>query len=189
MRRKGTCMKQRLRRHIVLIGMMGAGKTAVGSELARRLRVPFTDVDSEIEAAAAMTISEIFARDGEAFFRDRETQVLARVLGGPPGVVSTGGGAWMRGENRELIRAHGLSVWLNCDLETLWHRVRQRSTRPLLKTADPKGTLAALIEQRYPVYARADLNFPARPADSVETSATRLIEAIHAAEPELLEQR
>lgn len=182
-------MKQRLKRHIVLIGMMGAGKTALGSELARRLRVPFTDVDTEIEAAAAMTISEIFARDGEAFFRDRETQVLARVLDGPPGVVSTGGGAWMRGENRELIRARGLSVWLNCDLETLWHRVRQRSTRPLLKTPDPKGTLARLIEQRYPVYGRAELTFLARPGDTVEAAATRLIAEIRAAEPQLLEQR
>lgn len=182
-------MRQRLRRHIVLIGMMGAGKTAIGTEMARRLRVPYTDSDAEIETAAAMSISEIFARDGEAFFRDRETQVLSRILAGPAGIVSTGGGAWMRGENRELIRAHGLSVWLNCDLETLWNRVRQRSTRPLLKTADPKGTLAALIEQRYPVYASAELVFLARPADSVEAAATRLIAEIRAADPEMLETK
>lgn len=182
-------MRQRLRRHIVLIGMMGAGKTAIGTEISRRLRVPYTDSDAEIEAAAAMSISEIFARDGEPFFRDRETQVLSRILAGPAGVVSTGGGAWMRAENRALIAAHGLSVWLNCDLETLWQRVRQRSTRPLLKTADPKGTLAALIEQRYPVYASAELTFNARPADSVEAAATRLIAAITAADPDLLEPR
>lgn len=182
-------MRQRLGRHIVLIGMMGAGKTAIGTEIARRLRVPYTDSDAAIETAAAMSISEIFARDGESFFRDRETQVLSRILAGTPGVVSTGGGAWMQAENRDLIRARGLSVWLNCDLETLWHRVRQRSTRPLLKTADPKGTLAALIEQRYPVYASAELTFHARPSDSVEAAATRLIATIRAADPDLLEPK
>ncbi|RMC39373.1 shikimate kinase [Paracoccus siganidrum] len=182
-------MKARLKRHIVLVGMMGAGKTAIGTELARRLHVPFTDSDAEIEAAAAMTIPEIFARDGEAFFRDRETQVLARLLGGAPGVISTGGGAWMRAENRELIAAHGLSVWLNCDLDTLWHRVRQRSNRPLLQTADPKGTLAALLEKRNPVYALAEMNFPARQGDTIETATSRLIAAIRATEPELLEAR
>lgn len=182
-------MKARLKRHIVLVGMMGAGKTAIGTELARRLHVPFTDSDAEIEAAAAMTIPEIFARDGEAFFRDRETQVLARLLGGAPGVISTGGGAWMRVENRELIGAHGLSVWLNCDLDTLWHRVRQRSNRPLLQTVDPKGTLAALLEKRNPVYALAEMNFPARQGDTIETATSRLIAAIRATEPELLEAR
>ncbi|MCF3972206.1 shikimate kinase [Paracoccus salsus] len=182
-------MRQRIRRHIVLIGMMGAGKTAIGTEIARRLQVPFTDSDAEIETAAAMSISEIFARDGEAFFRERETQVLARILDGPPGVVSTGGGAWMRAENRALIRGRALSVWLNCDLETLWHRVRQRSTRPLLKTPDPKATLATLIAQRYPLYAEAELTFDARPGDSVEAAATRLIAAISAAHPDLLEAR
>lgn len=178
-----------MKRHIVMIGMMGAGKTAIGSELARRLHVPFTNSDAEIEAAAAMSISEIFARDGETFFRDRETQVLSRILGGPPGVVSTGGGAWMRGENRDLIRSRGLSVWLNCDLETLWHRVRQRSTRPLLKTADPKGTLAALIEQRYPVYATAELTFLSRSGNSIEAATTRLLAAIRETDPTLLEQK
>lgn len=178
-----------MRRHIVLIGMMGAGKTAIGTEIARRLRVPFTDSDHEIEAAAAMSIAEIFARDGEPFFRDRETQVLGRILDGPPGVVSTGGGAWMRPENRDLIRARGLSVWLNCDLETLWHRVRQRSTRPLLKTADPKGTLATLMEQRYPVYATAELTFDARRGDTIEAAATRLIAAIRDADAEILEPK
>ncbi|MFV0382545.1 shikimate kinase [Paracoccus sp. (in: a-proteobacteria)] len=178
-----------MKRHIVMVGMMGAGKTALGSELARRLRVPFTDSDAEIESAAAMTISEIFARDGESFFRDRETQVLSRILGGAPGVVSTGGGAWMRGENRDLIRQHGLSVWLKCDLETLWHRVRQRSTRPLLKTPDPKGTLAALIEQRYPVYAQAEMTFEARPRDTIEAASTRLMAQLSAEHPELLEAK
>lgn len=173
-------------RHIVLIGMMGAGKTAIGSELGRRLSVPFTDSDAEIEAAAAMTIAEIFARDGEAFFRDRETQVLARILKGRPGIVSTGGGAWMRPENRELIRQGGVSVWLNCDLDTLWHRVRQRPTRPLLQTEDPRGTLARLLEARNPTYALADLAFPARSGDTVDAAAGRLIEMLRSAQPELL---
>lgn len=178
-------MRQRLRRHIVLVGMMGAGKTVLGSELARRLHVPFTDTDTEIETAAAMTIAEIFARDGEAFFRDREAQVIARILRDTPRVLSTGGGAWMQDRNRAAIRAAGLSVWLACDLETLWHRVRQRSTRPLLKTADPKGTLARLLAERDPTYALADLTFPARPGDSVDAAAARLLDAIHAADPQL----
>lgn len=182
-------MKCRLRQHVVLIGMMGAGKTAIGNELARRLHVSFTDSDAQIEAAAAMSINEIFARDGEAFFRDRETQVIARILKAPPGVISTGGGAWMRPENRALIGQAGLSVWLNCDLETLWHRVRQRSNRPLLKTADPKGTLASLLEQRNPTYALADLDFPARAGDTIEAAATRLIEMIRSNRPDILEIR
>ena len=179
-------MRQRLRRHIVLIGMMGAGKTALGTELARRLHVPFTDSDAEIESAAAMSISEIFARDGEAFFRDREAQVIARILRQSPRVISTGGGAWMQERNRAAIKAAGLSVWLECDLETLWHRVRQRSTRPLLQTADPKGTLARLLAERNPTYALAELTFPARPADSVDAATTRLLDAIRTADANLL---
>lgn len=178
-----TNTRGRLRRHIVLVGMMGAGKTALGTELARRLDAPFADIDAEIEAAAAMKIAEIFARDGEAFFRDRESQVIARVLGQSPRVVSTGGGAWMRDGNRAAIRAAGLSVWLDCDLETLWARVRQRATRPLLKTADPKGTLARLLAERAPAYALADLTFSARPGLSIEDAAARLLAAIRAADP------
>lgn len=174
-------MGRRLSRHIVLVGMMGAGKTAIGTELARRLRVGFRDSDAEIEAAAAMTITEIFARDGEAFFRAREAEVLGRLLAGPPAVISTGGGAWMQARNREVIGQSGLSVWLSCDLETLWQRVRQRPTRPLLQTADPRGTLAALLAERAPVYALADLDFPARPGDSIEVAAGRLLAALEAA--------
>lgn len=178
-----------MKRHIVMIGMMGAGKTAVGSELARQLRVGFTDSDAEIETAAAMSVSEIFARDGEAFFRNRETQILARILQGRSRIVSTGGGAWMQAENRELIAARGLSVWLKCDLETLWQRVRQRSTRPLLRTADPKGTLARLIEERYPTYAEADVIFDANANDSIENAARRLAAQIRREIPGILEVR
>lgn len=174
-------------RHIVLIGMMGAGKTAIGTEIARRLSLPFADSDAEIEAAAAMRITEIFARDGEAFFRAREAEVLTRLLQGPPGVISTGGGAWMQPGNRALIRARGLAVWLDVDLDTLWHRVRLRPTRPLLQTADPLGTLRTLLDQRRPAYGRADLVFRAQAGDSVEAAATHLIAQIRAEHPLLLE--
>ncbi len=180
-------MTKRITRHIVLIGMMGAGKTAVGTELARRLRVPFTDSDAEIESAAAMSISEIFARDGESFFRDREGQVLARLLAGRPGVISTGGGAWLRAENRAAVAARGISVWLNCSPEVLWNRVRQRSTRPLLKTANPKGTLLRLLAERSPLYAQAEVEFLSRSGDSIETSTDRLITQLRAADPTLIE--
>ncbi|MDO5648933.1 shikimate kinase [Paracoccus sp. (in: a-proteobacteria)] len=178
-------MKPRLKRHIVLIGMMGAGKTALGTELSRRLRVPFTDSDAEIESAAAMSISEIFARDGEPFFRARETEVLGRILTGPRGVISTGGGAWMRAENRSLIAGTGVSVWLNAELDTLWHRVRLRPTRPLLQTADPRGTLERLLAERNPVYAQADVNFAVQRADTIDQSTDRLIEALRRHDPDL----
>ncbi|TRW96654.1 shikimate kinase [Paracoccus sp. M683] len=176
-------------RHIVLIGMMGAGKTAVGGELARRLGARFIDSDSEIESAAAMTIAEIFARDGEDFFRARESEVLRRLLAAAPSVISTGGGAWLRAENRDLIRQNGLSVWLDVDLETLWNRVRMRSTRPLLKTADPKGTLTTMLDSRRPHYSTAELVFPVRGGDSVEQTASRLTQAIREKHPELLGAR
>lgn len=172
---------------IVLIGMMGAGKSAVGAELGRRLGVPVRDTDTEISRAAAMTIPEIFARDGETFFRDRETEVLARVLRGPRGIVSTGGGAWLRAENRALVAAAGVSVWLDCTLSTLWHRVRQKPTRPLLQTADPRGTLERLLAERAPVYALADIAVRIRERDSVEASAARVLDAIRAARPDILE--
>ncbi len=181
-------MTKRLMRHIVLIGMMGAGKTAIGTDIARRLQVPFTDSDAEIEAAAAMTITEIFARDGETFFRAREAQVLARLLTGTPGVISTGGGAWMQAGNRTLIAANGMSVWLNCDPELLWNRVRQRTTRPLLQTADPKGTLLRLLAERSPVYAEAELEFVSHEGDSIERSAARLIAQLRAADPGLFKE-
>ncbi|MBB4629151.1 shikimate kinase [Paracoccus denitrificans] len=176
-----------MRRNIVLIGMMGAGKTAIGGELARRLRRPFSDTDAEIERAAAMTIPEIFARDGEEFFRARESEVLGRVLASGPGVVSTGGGAWLRPENRARIGEDGVSVWLDCDLETLWHRVRHRPTRPLLQTPDPRGTLERLLDERSPVYALADIRVPAQRGDSIEQTADRVLDAIRAHDPAILE--
>lgn len=176
-----------MRRKIVLIGMMGAGKTAIGTDLSRRLQVPFVDTDAEIERAAAMTITEIFARDGEEFFRDRESQVLARVLMGPPCVVSTGGGAWMRAENRDRIAESGVSVWLNPDLDTLWHRVKMRPTRPLLQTPDPRGTLERLLAERLPIYQLADIAVSVRRADTVEQTTERVLRAIDDSRPDILE--
>ncbi|WBU58094.1 shikimate kinase [Paracoccus sediminicola] len=174
---------------IALVGMMGVGKTAVGQEIARQLGVVFTDTDTEIERAAAMTIPEIFARDGEAFFRDRESLVLARILDGRRGVVSTGGGAWVQPQNRALIRAAGVALWLDADLDTLWERVRHRATRPLLMTDNPRETLAKLLETRRPVYAKAHLRVPTDAQSDIETTARRAIAAIRANHPHFLEAR
>lgn len=178
-----------MQRNIVLVGMMGAGKSAIGAELSRRLGRPLWDTDSEIERAAAMTIPEIFARDGEAFFRARESEVLARVLGGGASIVSTGGGAWIQPQNRTVIDQQGVSVWLNCDLETLWHRVRHRPTRPLLQTDDPRGTLARLMAERGPIYAQAAINVPTGRADSIEQTADRVLDAIAQARATILEKK
>lgn len=177
----------RVRQCVVLIGMMGAGKSAIGAELARRLSVPLRDSDAEIAHAAAMTIPEIFARDGEAFFRARETEVLARLLRAGPAIISTGGGAWMRAENRALIAAAGVSVWLDCSLPTLWHRVRMKPTRPLLQTPDPRGTLERLLSERGPVYATADLTLRVGERDSVEVTGQRLLNLLAQSRPDLFD--
>lgn len=144
-------------RTIVLVGLMGAGKTNIGRRLAQQLGLPFVDADSEIELAAGETIEEIFERRGEAVFRDGERKVIARLLGNPVHVLATGGGAFMDAETRALIRDRGISVWLRADLELLFQRVSRRNNRPLLKQGNPRETLARLIEQRYPVYALADI--------------------------------
>ncbi|WP_407496545.1 shikimate kinase [Pseudooceanicola sp. MF1-13] len=167
-----------LKKTIVMVGMMGAGKTAVGRALAAELGVPFLDSDHEIEAAANMTIAEIFERDGEPFFRARETEVIQRLLEGDPCVLSTGGGAYLADRNRSLISEKGLAVWLNADLELLWNRVKHRDSRPLLKTPDPKGTLTALYDARVPTYAKADLSVPAEQDLSIQDMALRVIEAV-----------
>lgn len=150
------------RRSVVLVGMMGAGKSSVGRRLAGRLGLPFFDADTEIERAAGMTIPEIFAARGEADFRDGERRVIARLLGEGPIVLATGGGAWMSAETRARVAEQGLSVWLKADFDVLMRRVRKRSNRPLLRTADPEGTLRKLIEDRYPVYALADITVHSR---------------------------
>ncbi len=143
-------------RSIVLVGMMGAGKTSVGKRLAARLGLPFFDADAEIEAGAQLTISEIFERFGEPYFRDGERKVIARLLNDGPMVLATGGGAFMNTTTRENIAKHGLSVWLKPSFDVLLGRVRKKSNRPLLKTADPEETLRRLLEERSPTYALAD---------------------------------
>jgi len=177
-----------LKKTVVLVGMMGSGKTAVGGALARLLGVPFLDSDEEIVAAANMSIAEIFARDGEAFFRDRETEVITRLLENERAVLSTGGGAFLSARNREIIAAKGVSVWLRADLELLWQRVRHRTTRPLLRTENPRQTLAELFRQRTPEYARADLVVEARPEYSIEDMAQRVARAL-LTRPDVLEVR
>lgn len=150
-------------RAIVLVGMMGAGKSTVGRRLATRLHLPFVDADVEIEAAhAGMTIPEIFAEHGEPYFRDGEARVIARLLEGGPGVIATGGGAWMRRETRERIRAKGISIWLKAEADVLLRRVKRRVDRPLLQTADPAATIEKLVAERYPLYAEADLTLLSR---------------------------
>ncbi|MEQ8602715.1 MAG: shikimate kinase [Marivibrio sp.] len=147
----------RLVRTVALIGMMGAGKTAIGRQLAKRLGAPFLDADKEIEKAAGCTVAEIFAEHGEAHFRDGERRVIARLLDGPPAVLATGGGAYMNAQTRALLSERATTVWLKADFETLWKRVSKRGHRPLLKTEDPQGTLRRLLAEREPVYAEADL--------------------------------
>jgi shikimate kinase len=168
----------RLRKTVVMVGMMGAGKTAVGRALALRLGVPFLDSDAEIEAAANMSVPEIFNRDGEPFFRLKETQVIARLLDEQRGILSTGGGAFLSAENRENISAKGVSIWLDADIDLLWNRVRHKDTRPLLKTPDPKATLTQLFEQRVPQYKLADIAVRSQSGLSIEDMVDRVIEAL-----------
>jgi len=150
-------------RSIVLVGMMGAGKSTIGRRLSARLRLPFLDADTEIELAhAGMTIPEIFAAHGEPYFRDGEARVIARLLDGGPVVLATGGGAFMREETRNRIRDRAVSIWLKADADIIMRRVKRRADRPLLQTADPAATVGRLIEEREPVYQQADLTIWSR---------------------------
>lgn len=144
-------------RSIVLVGLMGAGKTTVGRRIAQKLNLPFVDADHEIEAAAGETIPEIFERHGEAAFREGERRVIARLLEDGPQVLATGGGAFMDATTRANIAARGISIWLRADLDVLMRRVSRRNNRPLLKQGDPRATMERLINERYPVYAEADI--------------------------------
>ncbi|WP_299282073.1 shikimate kinase [uncultured Tateyamaria sp.] len=181
--------RYRLKKTIVMVGMMGAGKTAVGRALALRLGVAFLDSDAEIEAAANMTVPEIFERDGEPFFRTKETQVISRLLDEARGVLSTGGGAFLAEVNRANITARGVSVWLDADLSLLWQRVRHKDTRPLLRTADPRATLAKIYDTRVPLYAQADVTVKSLPDLSIEEMVDRVIAALLAERPDVLEQK
>ena len=149
-------------RSIVLVGLMGAGKTTVGRRLADRLGLGFVDADHEIECAAGMTVPEIFAGHGEAYFRDGERKVIARLLDGGQQVLATGGGAYMNTETQAKIKERAVSVWLKADLPLLMKRVNRRSDRPLLSNGDARQTMERLMEQRYPVYASADLTVESR---------------------------
>jgi shikimate kinase/3-dehydroquinate synthase len=164
-------------RSIVLVGMMGSGKTSTGRRLAQKLGLGFVDADAEIEAAAGLSIPEIFARHGEAHFREGERKVMARLLAQGPRVIATGGGAYMNEETRRRIAETGISVWLKADVDVLLRRVRKRSHRPLLHNPDPEKTLKKLIDDRYPVYARADITAISRDGPH-ETVVDEIIEAL-----------
>lgn len=177
-----------LKKTVVMVGMMGAGKTAVGRALAQKLNVPFRDSDHEIETAANQTVPEIFERDGEAFFRKRETEVIARLLEESPGILSTGGGAFLSETNRDNISKIGVSLWLDADLDLLWNRVRHKATRPLLRTSNPRATLAALFEARVPIYQLSNLSVSCRPSLSIDGMANRVIETL-LTRPDVLEKK
>ncbi|MDB5484528.1 MAG: shikimate kinase, partial [Tardiphaga sp.] len=162
-----------------LIGMMGAGKSTVGRRLALRLRLPFVDADTEIEAAAAMSIPDIFQQHGEPHFRDGEARVISRLLAGGPLVLATGGGAYMRDSTRARIAAAGVSVWLKAEADVILRRVKRRADRPLLHTADPAGTIARLIGERHPFYQQSDITIDSRDVPH-ETIVDESIAALHA---------
>ena len=164
-------------RNLVFVGLMGAGKSAIGRLVAQMLEIPFVDSDHEIERVSRMTIPELFAAYGESEFRALEARVIKRLLKTGPRVLSTGGGAFMNETTRSMVLANGLSVWLKADLDVLWERVSKRDTRPLLKTANPRQTLSDLLDQRYPVYAKADVTVQSRD-DAKETIATETVAAI-----------
>jgi shikimate kinase len=166
-------------RTVVLVGLMGAGKTKIGRRLAARLNLPFFDSDQEIEAAAGETIEEIFANRGERMFRDGERRVIARLLAQPVHVLATGGGAFMDPATRAVIARHGISLWLRANLDVLVSRVSRRSNRPLLKEGDPRAILAGLIERRHPVYAHADVTVDSSEG-SPESTVSRAIAALAA---------
>jgi shikimate kinase len=173
-------------RSVVLVGMPGSGKSAVGRRLAARLELPFVDADEEIEQAAGKPIMDIFKDHGEAYFRDGERKVIARLLGSGPQVLATGGGAFMVAETRDTIRQLGISVWLKADLLLLLRRVSRRNTRPLLE-GDPEGTLRSLMATRYPVYETADIAVESRdlPHDAIVGEIIdALAESPHLADPD-----
>jgi shikimate kinase len=176
---RSTELHRHLRRPIVLVGLMGAGKSTVGRRLAARLRLPFADADREIEVAAGLSIPEIFARFGEEGFRDGERRVIARLIDGQPKVVATGGGAFMNDETRALILDHATAVWLDADIDVLVERVRRRNDRPLLAGRDARAALVELAAKRNPIYALAPIHIRSEPLphDAAVESILRALEA------------
>lgn len=169
-----ACLGKRI---VAFVGLMGAGKSVIGRLTAQAMRIPFVDSDHEIEHVSRMSISDLFARYGEAEFRALEARVIKRLVQEGPMVLSTGGGAFMQAPVRENIERCGLSLWLKADLDVLWERVRRRSHRPLLKTDDPEAALSALLDERYPVYAQADLIVQSRDV-AKETIVDEVLDAI-----------
>jgi shikimate kinase len=168
------------KRNLVLIGLMGAGKSAIGRLAAQALGIPFVDSDHEIERVSRMSITDLFAAYGEEEFRALETRVIKRLLKTGPRVVSTGGGAYINERTRKHIKRGGLTVWLKADLDVLWERVNKRDTRPLLKTENPRQTLENLMNARYPIYAEADLTVMSRDVKK-ETMVEEVLAAVTAA--------
>ncbi|MER8847724.1 MULTISPECIES: shikimate kinase [Mesorhizobium] len=173
----GTLLGRLGSRSIVFVGLMGAGKTAIGRKVATMLSLPFIDSDQEIESVSRMSVPELFERYGETEFRALEQRVILRVLENGPQVLSTGGGAFMNAQTREAIAAHGVSVWLKAELDLLMDRVSKKQNRPLLKSADPRAVLERLMAERYPVYATSDVTVPTRD-DRKEVIAAEVIEAL-----------
>lgn len=170
--------RYQLTKTIVMVGMMGAGKTAVGTALARLIDVPFLDSDDEIKRAANMEITELFEEFGEVFFREKESLVLTRLLHGTPCVLSTGGGAFLSHANRQTIANHGVSVWLSADRDLLWARVRHKNTRPLLQVENPKKELFRIFEDRTPIYQKAQVTVAVDPNYSVADTAEKTLEQL-----------
>ena len=168
----------RLVRPVVLIGLMGAGKSSVGLRLAGMLGVPFVDSDDEIVAAANMPIAEIFQKFGESHFRSGERRVIARLITETPRIIATGGGAFMDPETRAVVASGATSVWLSAKLDLLISRTAGRTHRPILNKGNPRKILADLVEQRYPIYAQADIEVPSRDGQSHEEMSRRIIEAL-----------
>ncbi|MGA7805951.1 shikimate kinase [Bradyrhizobium sp.] len=166
-------------RLVVLVGMMGAGKSTIGRRLAARLHLPFLDADTEIEAAAGMSIPEIFEIHGEPHFRDGEARVIARLLESGPSVLATGGGSFMREETRRRVSDKAISIWLKADADIIMRRVRRRADRPLLQTADPEATVTRLMIEREPIYQHADITIGSRDVPH-ERIVEECIEALHA---------
>lgn len=176
----------RLKKTVALVGMMGSGKTAVGRAVALKLGVTFLDSDHEIEAAANLTVPEIFQRDGEEFFRKRESEVIRRLLETQSGILSTGGGAYLAQVNRETIAQKGVALWLDAPLDLLWSRVKNKDTRPLLRTADPRATLAEIFAARTPIYQLAELRVACAFDLSIDEMAERVIATL-LTRPDVLE--
>ncbi|ODT31039.1 MAG: shikimate kinase [Kaistia sp. SCN 65-12] len=164
-------------RSVVFVGLMGAGKTAIGRKVATMLSLPFIDSDQEIETVSRMSVPELFEHYGEPEFRALEQRVILRLLEGGPQVLSTGGGAFMNGQTRAAIAAHGVSVWLKAELDVLMERVSKKQNRPLLRNPDPRGVLERLMNERYPVYATADITVQTRD-DRKEVIAAEVIAAL-----------